>query len=101
MVATVTWWKRTMLVWDYSCLGFVDVKLQHNNFKQSKAVCAVEEVRTIIYAFLHPAQCGLLKSVYPTTSIPPSLCSVRKDRKKEKKNHNQWKEKLGSYFKTL
>lgn len=100
MGAIVIWRKRTMLVWDYSCLGFVDLNLKPNSLKQSKAAYAVEEARTIIHAFLYPAQGGLLKSIYPTTSIPPSLCSVRESREKRKKHHTQWKE-TGSYFKAL
>lgn len=82
MVVTFIWRKRTMLVWDYSCFGFVDLKLRHNGLKQNKAAYAVEEARTKIYTFLYPARGGLLKSIYPTTSIPPSLCSVTETRGK-------------------
>lgn len=85
MVITVIWRKRTMLVWDYSRLGLVDLKLQLKSLKQSKAAYAIEEAGTIIYAFLYPTQGGLLKSIYPTTSMPPSLCSVRERRGKRKK----------------
>lgn len=93
MVVTVIWRKRTMLVWDYSCFGFVDLKLKHNGLKQNKAAYAVEEARTIIYTFLYQARGGLLKSIYPTTSIPPSLCSVTETREKRGGgNHTQRKE---------
>lgn len=83
MVATV--WRKPFWVWlqlPWIC------KFEACMIDLSRAY-AVEEARTIISAFPHPAQCSLLKSIYHSTSITPFLC-LRNGKKKEK-HHTKWK----------